>query len=221
MQYHWLNKQDNENLIIFFAGWSFDFKPFEFLSCEDYDVLVIYDYNNVTTSECENFQHINNYKNKYLITWSMGVYIAYQLRNQLPKFDKKIAINGTPFPVDDEFGIPQKTFLLTLRHAKIGLEGKFYQNIFKTDEEHQKYIQTPVERTIDNRVSELNELYKIIKETPKEYIKYYDTAFVSTADKIIPSKNQFNFWQTYGTSVQTLESGHFPYYNYTSWKDLL
>lgn len=229
MQYHWLNKQNNENLIIFFAGWSFDYKPFEFLSCKDYDILMIYDYNDISNvdeifhSDIPNNsgKSLEKYRQKFLIAWSMGVYVAYLLRNQLPKFDKKIAINGTPFPVDDEFGIPQKTFILTLRHAKIGLEGKFYQNIFKTDEEYQKYIQTPVERPIDNRVSELNELYKKIKATANEYEKYYDKSLISSFDKIIPTKNQTNFWQTFDTPIQTIESGHFPYYNFDSWKDLL
>ena len=47
MQSHWLNKQDHNKLIIFFTGWSFDYKPFEFLNCEDFDVLIIYDYNDL------------------------------------------------------------------------------------------------------------------------------------------------------------------------------
>ena len=40
MQLHWLNKQNNDKLIIFFAGWSFDYKPFEFLDCEVFDVTL-------------------------------------------------------------------------------------------------------------------------------------------------------------------------------------
>ena len=46
MQFHWLNKQNNDRLIIFFTGWSFDYKPFEFIKCENFDVLIVYDYNN-------------------------------------------------------------------------------------------------------------------------------------------------------------------------------
>ena len=216
MQYAWLNKQNNDKLIVFFAGWSFDENPFKFLDCENYDVLIVYDYNDISS-----FPQIGNYHNKYLASWSMGVYTAYQIRNSLPKFDKKIAINGTPFPVDDEYGIPQKPFILTLRHAKTGLEGKFYQNIFEKTEEYQKYIENPVQRSIENRVSELNNIYKKIQNTPKEYSKFYDFAYVSLKDKIIPPKNQINFWETHKTEYQTLESGHFPYYNFTSWKELI
>ena len=217
MQFHWLNKQNNENLIVFFAGWSFDYKPFEFMECEDCDVLMVYDYNSINASEAIEF--IDNYKHKTLLTWSMGVYAAYKLREIFKSFDTKIAISGTAFPVDNEFGIPEKTFLLTLRHAKAGLEGKFYKNIFDKNEEFERYLNTPVERSIDNRVDELKSLYENIKNSPKEYEKFYDYAFVSKNDKIIPPKNQIHFWETFKTPYKILESGHFPYYNFKRWKD--
>lgn len=75
MQYHWLNKENNDKLIIFFAGWSFDYKPFEFLECNDYDVLFVYDYNEISGFE------LPKYKEKFLITWSMGVFAAYLLKS--------------------------------------------------------------------------------------------------------------------------------------------
>lgn len=212
MQSHWLNKQNNNKLIIFFAGWSFDYKPFEFLNCKDYDVLMFYDYNGLELPE------IPKYKEYYLITWSMGVFTAYQLRDKLPEFKIKLAVNGTPFPVDDKFGIPQKPFLLTLRHAKTGLEGKFYQNIFDNQDEFERYMQSPVERSIENREEELKTLYDKIKVTEKIYTDYYDKALVSSNDKIIPAKNQLNFWQN---KAEIIESGHFPFYHFNSWNEIL
>lgn len=214
MQLHWLNKQNNDKLIIFFAGWSFDYKPFEFLDCGDFDVLMVYDY----IPSLPQGEDIYSYKQICLIAWSMGVFTAYQMRNELPDFDKKIAVNGTPFPVDDEYGIPQKPFILTLRHAKTGLEGKFYQNIFNSTEEFEKYMKTPVERTIDNRVEELQSLYDRIKVTEKTYEPFYDKAIVSSNDKIIPTKNQLNFWQD---KAEIIESGHFPFYNFKNWNEIL
>lgn len=212
MQFHWLNKQNNDKLIIFFAGWSFDFKPFEFLDCRDFDVLMLYDYNDFELPE------IPQYKENYLLAWSMGVFTAYQLRDKLPQFNKKFAINGTPFPVDNEFGIPEKPFLLTLRHAKTGLEGKFYQNIFEKPEEFERYQTSPVERSIENRVEELQTLYDKIKVTDKTYETFYDKALVSSGDKIIPFKNQLNFWKE---KAEIIESGHFPFYNFKNWNEIL
>lgn len=213
MQYHWLNKQNNKDLLIFFAGWSFDYKPFEFLDCSQ-DVLMLYDYNDLKLPK------IPDYDSYSLIAWSMGVFIAYQLKDELPQFKQKIAINGTPFPVDNEFGIPEKPFLLTLKHAKIGLEKKFYENIFSTCEEFEKYSKTPVERTIENRVEELNALYNKIKVSEKIYENFYDTTIISSNDKIIPTKNQLNFWSG-KSKIKQIESGHFPYYNFKSWNEIL
>ncbi len=214
MQYHWLNKKNNNKLIIFFTGWSFDANPFNFLKCEDYDILILFDYNSLDLPE------IPEYKEYFLISWSMGVFSAYLVKDKLPKFTKKLAINGTLCPVDNEFGIPEKPFLLTLKHAEKGLQAKFYQNIFQTDEEYNRYLKTPVKRPILNRVSELNSLYERIKNTKLIYEKYYNKVIISTNDKIIPTQNQINFWSK-NLNPKIIESGHFPYYNFESWNEIL
>ena len=216
MQFHWLNKQNNSKLIIFFAGWSFDENPFKFLACENFDVLIVYDYSTID----ENIEKFTSYKEINLIAWSMGVFVAYLLKDKLPKFNKKIAINGTPFPVNDEFGILVKPFLLTLRHARTGLEGKFYQNIFDTKEEFEKYSTMSVNRSIENRETELKSLYDKIRSAEINYNKFYDKALISSRDKIIPTQNQINFWQN-NAEIEMLESGHFPYYNFKSWNEIL
>lgn len=108
MNTYWLNNQNNKNLIVFFAGWSFDENPFKFLDCSGYDILMVYDYNEIKPLDI--FQQFNQYENKILITWSMGVFAAYLLRDFFKNFDYKIAVNGTVTPVDNEFGIPIKMF---------------------------------------------------------------------------------------------------------------
>lgn len=234
MQYYWLNKQNNENLIIFFCGWSFDYVPFERLDCGNNDVLCVYDYSvlchaefisaSYSVNECQILKQVQDDISQYatvnLITWSMGVYIAYLLRNELPKFDKKIAINGTPFPVDDEKGIPHRTFDLTLKYVDTGLQGKFQQNLFKNPADYEKYLLTPVGRSIENRATELVALDKFIKSQQCEYSKFYDCAIISDADKIIPTRNQVRCWEGQANIVM-LDSGHFPFYEFNSWDEIL
>ena len=213
MQYHWLNKKNNDNLIVFFAGWSFDYFPFGFLDCKNNDVLVVYDYNEIT--ELPDFK---DYKHKTLIAWSMGVYIAYLLKDNFSNFDKRIAVNGTVYPVDDNYGIPHKTFDLTLKYAQIGLEGKFYKNVFNNDVLYERYTKNPVQRTIENRVSELHKLNKMIQSANTEYEgEFYNKAIVGNNDKIIPTKNQLAFWKE---KAKTVDCGHFPFYNYSSWDEI-
>ncbi len=215
----WLNKQNNQNLIVFFAGWSFDANPFKFLDCGDSDVLFVYDYNKI--SKLDEFECFNNYRTKTLVSWSMGVFSAYLLRDVFRDFDLKTAINGTVFPVDNSCGIPVRSFELTLKHAAVGLEGKFYQNIFLTPDEFAKYSQTPVLRTIQDRVSELENLYDSIKNTCVDYEKFYDKAVVSEFDKIIPPKNQAACHSKNGIPVITLPFGHFPFYHFTCWDEFI
>lgn len=216
MQYHWLNKKDgNKKLLLFFCGWSFDYKPFERIECNDYDVLMLYDYNDLSIPI-----EISGYEEYFLITWSMGVFVAYLLKEKLPEFKEKIAINGTPFPVDNEKGIPIKTFDLTLKYVDTGLQGKFQRNLFKTEEEFQKYLQNPVAREIPNQASELVSLKKLIDKTDVDYKKYYNRAIISNTDKIIPTRNQHNCWDNV-CPVVVLNSGHFPFYDFESWNDIL
>ena len=219
MHYHWLNKQNNSRLIVFLTGWSFDFYPFEFLDCGKSDVLFVYDYNAISGNAPE-IPNSGEYSEKFLITWSMGVFAGYILKDLFKDFDRKIAVNGTPFPVHDTLGIPQKPFLLTLRHAKTGLEGKFYRNVFNTDEEFEKYSINPVRRSIENREDELKSLYDRIKTENFEYKKFYDFAFISCSDKIIPTQNQINFWQD-NAPYKLVESGHFPFYNFKGWNEIV
>ena len=108
-------------------------------------------------------------------------------------------------------------FELTLKHAQIGLRGKFYQNVFKTEAEYNLYTQRPVKRSIENRVSELECLYNLIKNNPNTiYEKFYDKAIVSDFDKIIPPKNQIASHKKIN-----LPYGHFPFYNFSSWSEIL
>jgi biotin synthesis protein BioG len=219
MNTYWLNKANNDNLIVFFAGWSFDYNPFLNLDTTNNDVLMIYDYNEIETPQI--FNELDNYKCKTLITWSMGVFVGFLLKDLFIDFDKKIAINGTITPVDDEFGIPRKMFELTLKHSKKGLEGKFYQNIFKTEEEYKKYETCQVQRSIENRVSELENLYSLIKiKNGIDYEKFYDFALVSEFDKIIPPKNQLASHNKNSVPTVILPYGHSPFFNFSSWDEI-
>lgn len=215
MKCNWLNKSNNKKLIIFFTGWSFDEKPFLFLNKDDFDIVVIYDYNNI------NFDlDLNGYEKYYLIAWSMGVFIAALLKDKLPPIEKAIALNGTPFPINNDFGIPNKTFELTLKYAEEGLKGKFYQNVFFDKNQLEKYLKHPIERTIENRVQELHSLKNIISKQNINTQNFYNIAYVAEHDKIIPPKNQIKAWESLNVKIIKLADGHFPFYNFKSWKEI-
>ncbi len=215
MKHSWLNKNGNSELLIFFAGWSFDEKPFKFLDTDGLDVVVLYDYRDLGLDA-----DFSDYEKYYLATWSMGTYIAALLKDKLPKFERTVALNGTTMPIDNEYGIPKRTFDLTLKYAAEGLKGKFYENVFYGEEQLKKYWAAPVERTIENRVEELQRLKESIVENRVDAYGFYKIAYVSENDKIIPPRNQHNAWEELGVSVIILPDGHFPFYNFKSWKEI-
>ena len=49
MKYKWLNKHQNNNIIVFFNGWGMDESVVHHLDFSDYDVVMFYDYNNLET----------------------------------------------------------------------------------------------------------------------------------------------------------------------------
>ena len=95
MEYKWLNRENNEKLIVFFNGWGMDECVVNHLQAENYDVLMFYDYNRLETDF--DFSVLNAYSKKYLIAWSMGVYVSNLFYETLKNFDKKIAIAGRRF----------------------------------------------------------------------------------------------------------------------------
>ena len=215
MKHAWLSKSGNKNLLIFFAGWSFDENPFGFLACDDLDVVVFYDY-----SELSFDVDFSGYEKYYCVGWSMGVYVGALLREKLPKFDMVTALNGTSIPIDNEFGIPERTFDLTLKYAEEGLKGKFYQNVFYDNEQLNRYWENSVQRSIENRVDELHSLKKLIKANTCNAKDFFNKAYVAKNDKIIPSKNQIRAWEILSVPIIELADGHFPFYNFRSWIEL-
>ena len=86
MQGFWLNKKNNDRLILVFNGWGMNETPFKHLDCADYDVLIVSDYSDITFDLRDLSE---KYSKKYLIAWSMGVYVSGLFKDILNKFERK------------------------------------------------------------------------------------------------------------------------------------
>lgn len=211
MKFIWLNKDEkNNSLIVFFNGWGFDETAVKHLSCEGFDVLVLFDYQNFEI-DFKQFS-FEKYEKKYLVAWSMGVYVSSLFKDEFDCFDRKIAINGTQKIIDDEFGIPKRIYNLTIQRFNDKSCEKFVQNMFNDALEHS----IKPKRTLSELKRELESL-KTIEIT--DFLRF-DKAFISTEDKIIPSKNQLNYWLN-RTSTELLSPPHYPFEQFKSWKELL
>lgn len=130
MKQSYIIHEHHPRLLLFFAGWGADETPFKMYRPAASDFMVCYDYRTLDfdASGLEEYREIN------LIGWSMGVWAASQTVPQLSSpgtsgegihMANSIAINGTPYPIDQHMGIPPAIYHGTLD----GLTGGFTAQI--------------------------------------------------------------------------------------------
>ncbi len=226
MKYKWLNKQDNNKLIIFFNGWGMDDAVVNHLEPEDYDVVMFYDYNNLETD----FEP-GNYEEKHLVAWSMGVMIATifyksphpnsahplsqgtREQNLFSDIKSATAINGTLKPIDATFGINPRVYDITIRGFSEKGREKFLKNMFDERSCTFPLAETASGRKLEEQKSELSAIKTYSANEDFKYTK----VLISDNDKIIPTKSQCAFWKT----EPNLKSGHAPFGLFTKWSELL
>ena len=198
MKYKWLNKENNNKLIIFFNGWGMDESVVKHLEFGCYDVIMFYDYNDLNID----LNIISGYDTKYLTAWSMGVMIASKFNIE---YASKTAINGTLKPIDDKYGIPPKIYDLTIKRLDVN---KFMKQMFEQDENIPE-----INRNYENQRKEL----EAIKTYSANLDFKYNKVIISSNDKIIPTSAQVRFWNI----TPNIEAGHCPFYHYKTWGELL
>lgn len=80
MKQHFIIKNNQKHLLLFFAGWGMDETPFLTIHPTDKDWMICYDYRSLAfdTDLLETYSQIT------LIAWSMGVWAASQIMKQYP-----------------------------------------------------------------------------------------------------------------------------------------
>lgn len=192
-----------------------DEKPFSPIKSSA-DILFFYDYADLGLDFKIDF---GNYKKITLIAFSYGVFMAALLKNSLPQIDLKIAVNGTLSPVDDEFGIPEKIFRLTLENMTEFTALKFREKLFSSKEHLSIFNKNLPNRDMQSSKAELSALKGYFLSN-KNLDFDYDKVLISESDRIIPAKNQKAFWQNY-KNVHTVDSGHFLFYEFDDFSEIL
>ena len=205
MKYELLRHRDGADTIaVLFAGWGMDSRPFLSvdLCC---DFAVVYDYNAWHLDD----GFLKGYQNVYLFAWSFGVFAAGVWLNGTDiKVCRKVAINGTPFPVDDSKGIPEAIFKGTYDNLNDRTLVKFQRRMCISSVQYAQYKQVLPLRTLDSLRSELLSVYDKYKASGL-VPNHWDKVYVSDRDYIFPKDNQLNAWADNG-NVVVLESAHMP-----------
>ncbi|MCD8378174.1 MAG: DUF452 family protein [Candidatus Gastranaerophilales bacterium] len=205
MNYKWLKHTNSNSLIIFFNGWGMDDFIVSSLDCCGFDVIVFYDYNNLDTDIS-----FDEYSEKHIIAWSMGVMISQLF--DFGDIKSATAICGTPNVIDDKYGIPERIYNLTVKGFNELSAGKFMARMF---------IDTPPFEKFSDRIfeSQKTELIKMLEYKDREPVRKinFTKAIVSDSDRIIPYNNQINYWKT----PVIIHAGHCPFLLYKKWAELL
>lgn len=223
MKSKWLIKNNFTKLIIFFNGWSLDEKIVERLQSTQYNVLMFNDYENLEIPQ-NILNEIQDYREKFIIAWSFGVWACSMVAEQFQPLNNIIAINGTPVPISNNFGIPEKIFKLTLSGLSEKTYPKFFQNMFNNFEE--TFNEGFPKRSIENQKKELLQIQdQSSTQNTQEKAEYFNKIFVGLEDKIIPAKNQINFWGVNAgvntSRITEFDAGHCLFNLFDSWDKIV
>lgn len=153
-----INRQSSR-LILFFNGWSASPDLFRRLEEPAHtDVWICYDYRDLTFDDA-----IAKYADIHLIAWSLGVWVAEQIGRRYPSLPIRTAtaVNGTPHPIDERYGIPPALFQGTLANlSSQGIE-RFTRRMCGNRSIREAYHRIPA-RPTETVEAELHALYRLI-----------------------------------------------------------
>lgn len=194
----------SKKLLLFFAGWGMDENPFREYCPIDYDLMVVYDYSSLSFDEtC-----LKHYSEITVIAWSMGVWAASQLlQNKRFPIVKSIAVNGSPFPVEDKKGIPHEIYEKTLNSLDENNLYKFRRRMCGSSDALKCFLEKAPKRSIDDLRKELKSIRDMSLTLSSSLFKW-DAIYIGSRDKIFPVENLIKAWE--GTSYIIIDEEHYP-----------
>ncbi len=217
MKHEWLIHEGRERLILFFAGWGMDARPFRSITATSSDVLVLFSYHEpsdatVLTDVCA------GYARSDVLAWSLGVVMAGHWRagTDTP-VAHAVALNGTPYPAHDSKGIPTDRFNGTLDQLSQASLQQFYRRMCGRPAALKDFLASAPARDIDDLRLEL----AFLRDQSPCPEAVFDGAVVSSRDRIVPSANQRNCWGEADTPYHDIDGPHFLFSSITHWEELL
>lgn len=221
MKTNYTTQEGNQTLLIYFTGWGTTPEVVAHLALpEEWDYFTAYDFRQVSPSDLPDFK---SYSNVYLVGWSMGVWAADVLAPHLPKVSKAIAVNGTPLPMHDLYGIPNHIFRGTLEGLDDDNRARFNRRMCG-GKKLLAVFNSFSQRSTEDLRDELTGVYEQVKQLPDDTppALSWSEAVISERDLIVPRDNQVAYWQKHNVPFQLLEGiGHYPMLEYSTWQELL
>lgn len=185
MQTTWLRQGVSDSLKIYVLGWAAD--PSMIAPESECDTLCVYDYRTIEPLVIE-----YPYRKIDLIAWSYGVWAAEQMLRGV-ELTSAIAINGTPYPLNAEWGIHPRIFAKSVDNINIDVFARRMCSGMK---------QIVVIKRPQDECRE--ELRILAEQFNREYTPHIDwnLAVVGGCDLIYPPVSQQRYWQSRGISIE-------------------
>jgi biotin synthesis protein BioG len=212
-------REKNDQLVVVYVGWGADENAFTPLCNDEFDFILFYDY---SADEALVLPEMKTYSKITLIGWSLGVWAAEYLSLKTGiRPDVTIAVNGTPVPADDQYGIPLNIFEGTLNNISEKNMGKFYLRMFGNKKTYMLNIDRIPHRNVKSLHDELRWLYNRIMEQKEPGFRW-DYAVTSEYDRVFPAKNQKAYWQKEeNTKHMVLQLNHYLFHHWASFSDFI
>lgn len=206
MKQHFIIKNNQKHLLLFFAGWGMDEHPFSQIHPEGYDWMICYDYRSLDFDKAL----IEEYSEITLVAWSMGVWVASQIMRQYPELPvvQSIAINGTPYPVDETKGIPPAIFEGTLQGLNIQTLQKFRKRMCCSAADYQSFLLTAPQRSVEELKEELAAIKKVYLSSGPSGFRW-QKAIIGKNDRIFLPQNQRRAWEGVAKDIEEVEAAHY------------
>lgn len=213
-------KECNRKLIIMFSGWGTYENSFIPLCNDDFDFVLLHNYSiDAPLIVPEN----KAYDKIILIGWSLGVWATeYYLPQIGISPDISIAVNGTPTPIDDIYGIKVSVFEHMLSNISEEYINDFHLRMFGDKMTYNANKDRLPKKTVESYYEEIRWLYNRIMEQTEPSIKW-DYALYSTHNQIFPPENMKNYWSRHKeTKLITLHSlPHYIFHKWNSFADFI
>ncbi|MEE3776314.1 pimeloyl-ACP methyl esterase BioG family protein [Campylobacter sp. CX2-4080-23] len=196
--------KDSKKLIVLFLGYGFDKSSISHLELGDYGLLVVSDYSDLRFDG-----GILANKDIYLISWSMGVWAA-NLALQNTPLKVAIAINGTPFGIDEKYGIKKDIFYKSISE----FDFESFKKLCFLGINKQKFQNFTFNQ---NAKIEIINLYKNAILPCQNHI-LWDRAYVSKRDLIFDNRAVLAY---FNDKAKIINAPHFAFFNFKSFGEIV
>ena len=212
-------REKNDNLVVLFGSWGTDENVFVPFCNDEFDFILFYNY---SADQALVLPEMKTYKKIVVIGWSLGVWAAEYLSPSTGIVaDVTIAVNGTPVPLDDHYGIPPHSFEESLNNITEESMDKFYSHMFGNRRTYNLNSEKIPHRTLESVHVEMRWLYNRIMEQKDPGLRW-DYAVTSESDRIFPSENVISYWNRQKNTRQIIVPyPHYMFYKWNSYADFI